>query len=135
VRSPMRALDLPDLSGLTLLVVDDNDDALEMLTTFLTACDAQVLMARTASAALAYIETTAKIDALITDLSMPHMDGIELIQRVRRHPSRHLLPAIALTGFQERYMDARGFDAFLQKPANLDQLCTTIRSVIEARRL
>jgi hypothetical protein len=41
-------LKLPDLSGLTVLVVDDNDDAVEVLTTFLKACGADVLFARSA---------------------------------------------------------------------------------------
>jgi hypothetical protein len=46
-------LDLPSLRGLTILIVDDNDDALELLTTFLNACHADVLSARTATGALA----------------------------------------------------------------------------------
>ena len=101
---------LRDLSGPTLLVFDDDDAALGALTRLLTACGATVLRADGASAALAYLSTTAKIDVLISDLSMPQMDGVELIQRVRRHPSRHRLPAIALSGYATTYMDARGLD-------------------------
>jgi len=106
---------LPDFSGLTLLVVDDDEAILEALTRLLTACGATVLHADGASAALAYLNTAAKIDVLISDLSMPQMDGVELIQQVRRHPSRHRLPAIALSGDRTRYMDTRGFDAFSAK--------------------
>jgi two-component system, chemotaxis family, CheB/CheR fusion protein len=122
---------LPDLSGLTLLVVDDNNDALQALTTLLTLCGAHVLRAGTASAALAYLDTVAKIDVLVSDLSMPQMNGFELIQRVRRHPSRHRLPAIAISGV---YTDAKGFDRFLSKPLDFDPLCAAIRSVIDVRR-
>jgi CheY-like chemotaxis protein len=124
---------LRDLSGLTLLVVDDDDAALGALTRLLTACGATVLRAGSASAALAYLNTAAKIDVLISDLSMPEMDGVELIQHVRRHPSRQRLPAIALSGDLPTYMDARGFDAFLPKPVEFDQLCAAIRSVIALR--
>jgi CheY-like chemotaxis protein len=124
---------LRDLSGLTLLVVDDDDAALGALTRLLTACGATVLRAGSASAALAYLNTAAKIDVLISDLSMPQMDGVELVQYVRRHPSRHRLPAIALSGDSPTYMDARGFNTFLQKPVDLDQLCVAIRSVIRLR--
>jgi CheY-like chemotaxis protein len=123
----------PDLSGLTLLVVDDDDAALGALTRLLTACGATVLRAGSASAALAYLNTAAKIDVLISDLSMPQMDGVELIQHVRRHPSRHRLPAIALSGDSPTYMDARGFNTFLPKPVDLDQLCAAIRSVSQMR--
>lgn len=129
----MRPLDTPDFTGLTLLVVDDNDDSREMLATFLQACGASVLPARNGMAAVAYIETAPKIDALITDLAMPVMDGGELVQRLRRHPTRHTLPAIAVSGFFQDSMDVRGFDAFLPKPVDLDELCRQIRGAIDAR--
>lgn len=128
----MRPLDLPDLSGRTVLIVDDNDDALDMLGTFLRACGAHVLAARSAPGALAYLDRPPHIDAVITDLSMPEMDGTELVRRLRAHPSRSKIPAIALTGFHELYMDTSGFAAFFRKPVNLDQLCKTLTAVIDA---
>src|SRR5688572_6248385 len=97
-----------------------------MLGTFLRACGANVLQARSASAALGYVETQPRIDALVTDLSMPVMDGIELVRRLRDHPSRSNIPAIALTGFYESYLDTAGFTAFLRKPVDLDKLCKAI---------
>jgi CheY-like chemotaxis protein len=127
----MRPLALPDLNGRTILVVDDNDDALDMLSMFLRTCGAYVLQARSALGALAYIDTQPTIDALITDLSMPEMDGTELVRRLRSHPSRSTLPAIAVTGFSEFYMDTSGFTAFFRKPVNLDQLCETLTDAIE----
>lgn len=126
----MRPLDLPDLRNRIILIVDDNDDALDMLGTFLRACGAYVLQAHSAAGALAYIDTQPRIDVMITDLSMPDMDGVELVRRLRKHPSRASTPAIALTGFYEFYMDTTGFDAFLRKPVNLDQLCKTITTAV-----
>ena len=129
---------LADLSDLILVVAEDNADSLEVLVTFLTACGAKVLQASTAIGALAYVDSAPHVDAIITDLSMPRMDGLELIRRVRSHPNpvRKTLPAIALTGFYEKYMDApgMGFDAFLKKPVDLDGLCVTVRRVVDARR-
>jgi CheY-like chemotaxis protein len=127
----MRPLDLPDLTSRTVLIVDDNGDALEMLGTFLRACGAYVLEARSAVGALAYVDTQPRIDVIITDLSMPDMDGVELVRRLRNHPSRASIPAVALTGFYEFYLDTTGFDAFLRKPVNLDELCKTIMTAIE----
>ena len=131
----VRPLNLPDLSSLTLLVVDDNDDSLDLLTSFLRACGARVLGARGALSALSYVETQSRIDAIITDLSMPAMDGVELVTRLRAHPKGASMPAVALTGFYEQYMDTRGagFNAFLRKPVNFDELCRTIRTVTERR--
>lgn len=137
----MRALDLPDLSRRTILIVDDNPDSLDMLATVLRGCGAYVLQASSAVGALAYIDTEPGIDVMITDLSMPEMDGVELVRRLRRHPARASIPAIALsgfpalvrTGFYEFYKDPKGFDAFLRKPADLDELCKTITTVIDKR--
>jgi CheY-like chemotaxis protein len=124
--------DLPDLSGLTILAVEDNDDSLRMLGEFLRACGAHVLQARGALSALSYVETQARIDVIVSDLSMPNMDGVELVQRVRVHPRGRSIPAIALTGFYEQYMDTQGtgFNAFLRKPVNFDDLCQSIRSLV-----
>lgn len=125
--------DLPDLSRLTLLAVDDNADSLEVLGAILKACGAHVLEARDGMDALAYVDTTPGLDAIITDLSMPGMDGVELARRVRQQPSRQGLPVIALTGFPERYVDTSAFDAFLKKPFEFDELCRTVHALTAAR--
>ena len=127
---------LPDLRGLTLLVVDDDADAVEVLSTYLTACGAHVLFARSALGGLSYVDTAPRLDAVVTDLSMPGMDGVELVGSIRRHPflSRRTLPVIALTGFEESYLETEAFDAYPRKPVDLDRLCTTIQVVIARRR-
>jgi CheY-like chemotaxis protein len=132
----MRALNLPNLSGLTLVVVDDNDDSLDMLDTFLTQCGAEVKAARNVDAALSFINTHPGIDAVVSDLAMPGRDGLDLIRQVRRHQTRANLPAIALTGFYEQYADARraGYDVFLQKPVDFDKLCNAIQTAIATKR-
>lgn len=53
--APLR---LPDRHGLTILVVDDNDDAVEILSTFLKVCGAKVLIARSGMAAFGYVTNT-----------------------------------------------------------------------------
>src|SRR5882762_2764729 len=118
----MSQVRLPDLSGLTLIVAEDTDDSLDVLTTFLQACGAR-----------AYLETTPEVDAIVTDLAMPQMDGVELVRKLRDHPGRKPLVAIALTGFSGQYMDTRsaGFDAVLVKPVDLDQLCGTIKALVQ----
>src|SRR6266566_1017062 len=127
---------LPDLRGLTLLVVDDDVDAVDVLSMYLRACGAAILTAHTASGGLVYIDAAPKLDAVITDLSMPRMDGVEFVRKIRQHPSplRRGVPVIALTGFEERYMQTQEFDAYLRKPVDLDTLCRAIQSVIGRRR-
>ena len=130
-----RALDLPDLAGKTLLVVEDNDDHLELLSTFLEFCGAKVAVARNVDAALTYLRI-AKFDMVISDLAMPGKDGLDLIRSVRASagPER-TVPAIAVTGFYEQYAGARaqGFDVFLQKPVKVDALASTLREFFPGR--
>jgi two-component system CheB/CheR fusion protein len=127
---------LPDLSGLSVLVVDDDADALEVLSTFLSACGAHVLFARSASSGLTYLETAPRLDAVITDLSMPGMDGVEFVGKIRQHPtaSRRRIPVIALTGFEKDYLQTEAFDAYLRKPVDLDRLCDIIQLVLARHR-
>jgi len=131
----VRPINLPDLSGLTLLVVEDDDDSLDLLRNVLNAYGAHVLEARTGIGALAYVNTTPKIDVLLTDLSMPTMDGIELLCKIRAHPTRNSLPAIALTGYYEKYAgtNTTGFDALLKKPVDFDELARTIKALVRPR--
>ena len=127
---------LPDLSGLTVLVVDDDEDAIEVMTTLMNACGADVLFARSASDGLAYLDTTPQLDVVITDISMPSIDGYEFTRKIREHssPTRRSVPVIALTGFQQRYVITETFDAFLQKPVDLDRLSTVIRMLLARPR-
>jgi CheY-like chemotaxis protein len=56
----------------------------------------------------------------------------KLVRRLRDHPLRSNIPAIALTGFYESYLDTAGFTAFLRKPVDLDKLCKAIIDASEA---
>jgi diguanylate cyclase len=94
---------MPDLKGMTILVIDDDDDSLEVLSAFFEACGARSLIARNVAGGLAYLDPAAQQDAVITDLAMPGMDGAEFARRLRLHPTRRHLPVIAVTAFYETY--------------------------------
>jgi CheY-like chemotaxis protein len=111
-------LDDVDLSGVRVLVVDDEPDVLDLITRLLREARADVHAARGAAAALQQYEAAAP-DVLISDIGMPDIDGYELLARVRRDHGRRT-PAIALTAFA-RPEDRRralqtGFDLYLTKP-------------------
>ena len=129
-----RSIDLPDLSGLTVLVVDDDDDALDLLSTLVRACGANSLLARSAIGALAYVDSTPKLDLIVTDLAMPVMDGREFARKVRSHPSRRTVPIIGLTAFYEQYPPTSDFDVYLKKPVNLDALCAAMKTAVRRGR-
>ena len=124
-----------DLSGLKILVVDDDVDGRELVRRLLYECDAEVLVAGNAAEALAMIEAHQP-DVLVSDIGMPDVDGYELLKRVRALGKERggRLPAIALTAFarsQDRTQALHaGFVAHLTKPVESPELLATVASAV-----
>jgi PAS domain S-box-containing protein len=111
------------LSGLRILVVDDEADAREVMRFMLERGGASVRTADSATAALDAIRE-ARPDLLISDIGMPVEDGYVMVRRLRamEDGARRRLPAIALTAYASeedaRRARAAGFDAHLSKPVD-----------------
>jgi CheY-like chemotaxis protein len=129
--------DFPSLRDVRVLAVDDEADALTLVSEVLQAAGAQVRTARSADEGLKSMEQEVP-DVLVADLGMPHVDGFQFIDRVRRHPDARVqaVPAAALTAYarSEDRMKAlaSGFHIHLAKPINPAELVTTIAAL--ARR-
>jgi PAS domain S-box-containing protein len=117
------------LSGLNVLVVDDDEDTLELLRAALTKRGANVSVASSASEALKAINTS-RPDVLVSDIAMPGEDGYTLIQKVRALDVVPEIPAIAITAYakeedKESVLSA-GFQRYLSKPVELGELIETV---------
>jgi PAS domain S-box-containing protein len=117
------------LSGLHVLVVDDDEDTLELLRTALAKRGAKVSVASSASEALEAINNS-RPDVLVSDIAMPGEDGYALIQSVRALDVGQAIPAIAITAYtkeedKERVLSA-GYQRFLSKPVELGELIDTV---------
>jgi len=114
-----------DLSGLRVLVVDDEPDTLDLLRRVLGDSRAQVAAAPSVEAALATLDGFEP-HVLISDVSMPGRDGYELIKAVRTRTSSERLPAAALTAYTRPddadRAHAAGFQVHLAKPIEPEQL-------------
>jgi CheY-like chemotaxis protein len=121
-----------ELDNLTVLVVDDQADACDLLKRLLEDCGAEVLTAASVERALAVMQT-GQPDVVVTDIGMPHEDGFELLRRIRTLPTRGKVPAIALTAFarpEDRTRALRaGFAAHVSKPVDPAELVATVASV------
>jgi CheY-like chemotaxis protein len=118
-----------DLSGLRVLVVDDEPDTLDLLRRVLGDSRAQVAAAPSVEAALATLDGFAP-HVLVSDVSMPGRDGYELIKAVRTTTSPDQLPAAALTAYTRPddadRARAAGFQVHLAKPVEPQQLVKVV---------
>lgn len=118
------------LRGARVLLVDDNQDALEMLATALRYAGVEVETAADGATALVRAESFQP-DAAVLDIGLPHMDGLELARRLRASPAGRRLRLIALTGYGQSAdiaaTDAAGFDVHLVKPVTTDAVLDALR--------
>jgi CheY-like chemotaxis protein len=129
---------VPDLSGVRVLVVDDEADARDLVLRVLSRCGAEVVTADSAREALAVFERDAP-DVLVADVGMPDEDGYMLLRRIRALPAEKggQVPAICLTAYssiEDRIQALQaGFQIHMPKPVNFPQLASTIASLVGPR--
>jgi CheY-like chemotaxis protein len=124
----------PEIIGLRVLVVDDEEDARDLVTTVLEHCGAIVQSAASTSQALLSIEERPP-DVLISDIGMPGEDGYSLIRRVRKLALEKggATPAASLTAYagiedRRRAMMA-GFNMHLPKPVEAAELIAVVTNL------
>jgi len=122
--------DSQSLAGVVVLLVEDDEDTRIVLGELLRFCGARVLSASTGFEALNCLQAGLP-NVMITDLAMPGMDGVELLDRIRQDLHTQRLPVIAMTAFPAGYVPRaqRRFNAFLRKPIDVDELVKAIRAV------
>jgi CheY-like chemotaxis protein len=126
------------LAGLSVLVVEDDEDARDLLVTVLLKQGAKVEQAGSMAEALDRL-ASAVPDVLLSDIGLPLDDGYELIRAVRaRGLSGERLPAIALTAYARRE-DQRlalqaGFQAHVAKPVEPAELINAVAEAARAAR-
>jgi signal transduction histidine kinase len=122
------------LTGLRLLVVDDDPGARELISGMLEGFGAQVRVAEGGQAALTML-VAERPDVLIADLGMPEMDGYELIGQVRALEPDFggLTPAVAVTAYaspQDRLRALQaGYQNHVAKPVEAEELAIVIASL------
>ncbi len=121
------------LAGARILVVDDNEDARELMAMALSHQGAVVSVAGSAAEAKNAIILAAP-DVLVSDVGMPGEDGYALIEWLRSAPERAPIPAIAMTGYAgpeaQRRALGSGFNGHLSKPADLDALVSLVAKLV-----
>ncbi len=121
------------VDGIRVLVVDDQEDARELLAEVLESAGAAVVVAESAATALEALRTSVP-DVIVSDIGLPGEDGFALIRQVR--VLAPALPAIAVSGYarqedRDRAV-AEGFQVHLTKPVDLDEVVAVIAKLAAA---
>ena len=118
----------------TIFLVDDSATILLSVSAILNKGGFEVEKANCGEEALKKFNSGVKVDLLITDLNMPGINGIELIQKVRTLPSYKFMPILFLTteSQQSKKVEAKaaGASGWIVKPATADELLNTIKLVL-----
>jgi PAS domain S-box-containing protein len=121
-----------ELEGVCILVVDDSSETTDMLSKLLEMDGATVLTARGGAEALALAGDSA-FNLVISDISMPEMDGYELLHKLRELPQMAKVPALALTGYGRLSdidrAEREGFAEHFTKPLDIDKLLSSVRAL------
>ena len=124
-----------DLSGVRVMVVDDDQSNLQMIAHLLRVHGASVMISSDSTSAVGIVRQW-RPDALILDIGMPLKDGYELLPELRAALGKdeRSLPAIAVTGFAAAEDSARalraGFQAHVAKPFDMTGLCHLVAHLV-----
>ena len=123
------------MTGLEILVIDDDHDILELFSTALRTCGGEVTATDNASDGLALAIRT-RPHVIVSDIAMTGEDGYWFIGRLRQLPSEMLpqVPVIATTAYGREHSRTRvlaaGFTEHLQKPVDPEELCRLVAKVV-----
>jgi PAS domain S-box-containing protein len=137
---------LPSLSGIRVLLIDDQREARESLATLLTQAGGLVDVAASGMEALSLLENAGveeRPQVIVCDIAMPDEDGYATLRRLRAweasRPTGARRPAIALSAFTQREDRIRalteGFQMHLTKPVAPAEIITVIASVARGMRV
>ncbi|NTU82711.1 MAG: response regulator [Chloroflexales bacterium] len=116
-----------------VLLVDDNPLMQQVISRFLVSQGYTVTVAETGEAALNAVRREG-CRLFVIDMRLPDQDGPDLLVALRQEPGLSGCPAIAVSGLGEEDRErtvVAGFDTFMAKPIDLDELLSTVRRFVD----
>jgi two-component system OmpR family response regulator len=121
--------------GCLVVVADDEEDILELVTTIIERSGHRVVPVRNGAAALAAIQER-RPDLVVLDISMPELDGLEVLRRLRSAGETTGLPVLLLSARAQeddvRLAFATGASAYVKKPFSPSELTRRVEDLLGA---
>jgi len=118
----------------TLLIVEDNTISLRMLEVMLTSNGFEVVVAKTGRQAMEKLATRDDIQMILTDLMMPEMDGLQLLDELRKIPQWKDIPVLVVSSLNDaetvRRVVQTGCRNYLVKPLKEEILIPKVRALL-----
>jgi two-component system, OmpR family, response regulator len=128
---------LPDLSGIRVLVIEDDDDGRKILIEVLEFAGAHVVACGNAYAALEQLNELQP-HVIICDLALPRLDGLGFLEALRANPDPKVrrTPMIAVTAYSDIYgpkeLISLRCEGYMAKPLSLERVCTAVQKLAAA---
>jgi len=118
-----------------ILVVDDEEGARELFNTILSDEGYEVSLAVNGEDALSHMKN-ASFDLVVTDIKMPGMDGLQLLQEIRKTGSKADVIMVTAYGEVESYLKAMSLGAaeYINKPIRIKELKRIVHKVLTERK-
>ncbi|MBA3873361.1 MAG: response regulator [Anaerolineae bacterium] len=119
-----------------ILIVEDEYDSMQMVTAILRFHNIGVLLAHNGRECLELLDNNA-VTLVLTDLSMPEMDGWETLNAIRANPRTKMIPVVAISAYHsvevaEKALTA-GFNGFYAKPVSAKTFVQNLEKLISAQ--
>lgn len=119
----------------TILIIDDSTTIRQSISYILEQEGYAIIEAIDGLEGLKQLDTTEKLDLIITDVNMPNMDGISFIKKARENPKYKFTPILVLTtesqGSKMNEGKEAGATGWIVKPFSTDKLLAVVKKVVE----
>lgn len=124
----------PSDAAISILLVDDNEQNLELMAAYIEELGCQVRMARDGVEALEQV-ASQRPDLILLDVMMPRMSGFQACKKLKSDEATREIPIVMVTALSEvsdvEHAVDVGADDFLSKPVNRLELLTRVRSLLK----
>ncbi|MFA6297359.1 MAG: response regulator [Candidatus Paceibacterota bacterium] len=117
-----------------ILVADDDETTLALFNEVVSEFGYDVVVVKNGKELLDKLNSGEKFDAILSDNNMPKMDGIDVLEQIRKNPEFKTMPFILLTGMSSPELEARVKELggiFLKKPPKFEDLENLLKEVLK----